>query len=312
MKGFQIPNKTPKPTFWLLAPLFLALVLVCLVLSFVITKLWIAQNKILPAPFKISQEAKMPLIKTDFVPEISATGALIMDADSKMVLYSKNPDLRFSTASTIKIMTALVALDHFRLSDVLTVDNPSDDGSVLGLVQDEKMTFENLLYAMLLPSANDAALTIAQNYPGGQSAFVKAMNDKAETLELYNTQYADPAGLADEGDYTTPFDLARLASFAMQNAEFRKIVGTKEITISDVSDSHVYDLQNLNILLGQDGVNGVKTGYTEEAGQVLVTSKEDQGKTIIIVVMGSDDRFTDTQILLDLVSNNLTYLSIHP
>jgi D-alanyl-D-alanine carboxypeptidase (penicillin-binding protein 5/6) len=174
------------------------------------------------------------------------------------------------------------------------------------------MTFENLLYAMLLPSANDAALTIAQNYPGGQSAFVKAMNDKAETLELYNTQYADPAGLADEGDYTTPFDLARLASFAMQNAEFRKIVGTKEITISDVSDSHVYDLQNLNILLGQDGVNGVKTGYTEEAGQVLVTSKEDQGKTIIIVVMGSDDRFTDTQILLDLVSNNLTYLSIHP
>jgi D-alanyl-D-alanine carboxypeptidase (penicillin-binding protein 5/6) len=312
MKGFQIPNKIPKLTVWLLVPLCLVLVLVCLLLSFVITKLWIAQNKILPVPFKISQEAKMPLIKTDFVPEISAAGALIMDADSKVVLYSKNPNLRFSTASTIKIMTALVALDHFRLSDILTVDNPSNDGSVLGLVQDEKMTFENLLYAMLLPSANDAALTIAQNYPGGQPAFVKAMNDKAETLELYNTHYADPAGLADEGDYTTPFDLARLASFAMQNAEFRKIVGTKEITISDVSGTHVYDLQNLNILLGQDGVNGVKTGYTEEAGQVLVTSKEDQGKTIIIVVMGSDDRFTDTQILLDLVSNNLTYLSIHP
>lgn len=312
MKGFQIPNKIPKLTVWLLVPLCLVLVLVCLILSFVITKLWIAQNKILPVPFKISQEAKMPLIKTDFVPEISAAGALIMDADSKVVLYSKNPNLRFSTASTIKIMTALVALDHFRLSDILTVDNPSNDGSVLGLVQDEKMTFENLLYAMLLPSANDAALTIAQNYPGGQPAFVKAMNDKAETLELYNTHYADPAGLADEGDYTTPFDLARLASFAMQNSEMRKIVGTKEQIISDVSGSHIYDLQNLNVLLGEDGVNGVKTGYTEEAGQVLVTSKEDQGKTIIIVVMGSDDRFADTQILLDLVSNNLTYLSIHP
>jgi D-alanyl-D-alanine carboxypeptidase (penicillin-binding protein 5/6) len=235
-----------------------------------------------------------------------------MDADSKVVLYAKNPDLRSSTASTIKIMTALTALDHFQLSDTLTTLKPSNEGSVLGLVQDEQMTFENLLYAMLLPSANDAALTIAQNYPGGETAFIKVMNDKAKALKLYNTHYSDVAGLADEGDYTTPFDLARLASFAMQNSEIRKIVATKEQAISDVSGTHVYALKNLNVLLGQDGVNGVKTGYTEEAGQVLVTSKGEKGKTIIIVVMGSADRFADTQKLLDLVSNNLTYLSIHP
>ncbi|HUD09726.1 MAG TPA: hypothetical protein VMR77_02910 [Patescibacteria group bacterium] len=312
MKGFQIPNKLQKPAYLILIPLFLVVVLAGLIFVSSIFKVWIQQNKILPIPFAISQEAKMPMIKTEFIPVISATGAIIMDADSKIVLYEKNLNLRSSTASTIKIMTALIALDHFQLADILTTFKPSNDGSVLGLVQDEQMTFENLLYAMLLPSANDAALTIAQNYPGGETAFVKAMNDRAKVLELYNTHYSDVAGLADEGDYTTPFDLARLASFAMQNSEIRKIVATREQTISDVSGTHIYDLKNLNVLLGQDGVNGVKTGYTEEAGQVLVTSKEEKGKTIIIVVMGSADRFGDTQKLLDLVSNNLTYLSIHP
>jgi D-alanyl-D-alanine carboxypeptidase (penicillin-binding protein 5/6) len=312
MKGFQILKKVSKQAYFLFIPLFLTLILLVLILIFSTLKLWNELNKITPISFKIAQEAKMPMIKTDFVPEISATGAIIMDADSKVVLYSKNPDIRSSTASTIKIMTALTALEHFGLSDVLTASKPFPDGSVLGLVDSEKMTFESLLYAMLLPSANDAAVTIAKNYPDGQTAFVKAMNDKAKVLKLFNTHYSDSAGLADEGDYTTPFDLARLASFAMQNVEFRKIVGTKEQIITDTTGSHIYDLKNLNVLLGIDGVNGVKTGYTEEAGQVLVTSKDEKNKTIIIVVMGSEDRFVDTQKLLDLVSNNLTYLSIHP
>jgi D-alanyl-D-alanine carboxypeptidase (penicillin-binding protein 5/6) len=312
MKGFQILKKVSKPTYFLFIPLFLTLILLVLVIVSSTSRIWNQLNQIVAAPFKTTQEAQMPMIKTDFVPQISATGAIIMDADSKVVLYSKNPDIRSSTASTIKIMTALTALDQFKLSEILATYKPSNDGSVLGLVQNEKMTFENLLYAMLLPSANDAALTISQNYPGGQDAFIQAMNNKTKTLELYNTHYSDPAGLADDGDYTTPFDLARLASFAMQNGEISKIVGTKEQIISDVSGTHIYDLKNLNVLLGINGVNGVKTGYTEEAGEVLVTSKNEKGKNIIIVVMGSADRFGDTQKLLDLVSNSLTYLSIHP
>src|ERR1035437_6744527 len=165
MKGFQILNKIDKQVYLLFIPLFLTLVLLGFIFTFSILGLWNHANKISSVPFKISQEAKMPMIKTDFVPMISATGAIIMDADSKVVLYSKNPDIRSSTASTIKIMTALTALDHFKLSDVLTANKPFPDGSVLGLVDSEKMTFENLLYAMLLPSANDAAVTIANNYP---------------------------------------------------------------------------------------------------------------------------------------------------
>jgi serine-type D-Ala-D-Ala carboxypeptidase (penicillin-binding protein 5/6) len=179
-------------------------------------------------------------------------------------------------------------------------------------VAGEKMTFENLLYAMLLPSANDAALVIAQNYPGEEISFIEAMNKKSKELKLFNTHYADSSGLLDDGDYTTPFDMARLSSFAVQNLMLKKIVGTKQKTIWDATGALVYPLTNLNKLLGIDGVNGVKTGYTEEAGQVLVTSKDEKGKTIIIIVMKSEDRFADTAKLLDLVTNNLTYLSIHP
>jgi len=305
-------KKVPQRVYFVFLPIFLLIVLLILVLTSYLAKTWITKNTILALPFNASPEAKLPIIKTEFVPVISARGAIIMDADSKVVLYAKNPNLKSSTASTAKIMTALTALDYFKPTDILTVKEATDDGSILGLIKNEKMTFENLLYAMLLPSANDAALTISQNYPGGEQTFMQTMNNKAKILKLNSTHYMDPAGLLDQGDYTTPFDMARLASFAVQNSEIKKIVGTKEKVIGDLGFIHVYDLKNLNILLGEDGVNGVKTGYTEEAGQVLVTSKEEKGKTIIIIVMKSDDRFTDTEKLLDLVSNNLTYLSIHP
>lgn len=312
MKNIQFINKIPQRVYFVYFPLFLLFIFFVFALSNFLINGWIYQNKVLPAPFVISREAKFPIIKTEFVPKISAQGAIIMDADSKVVLYSKNPDLRFSEASTTKIMTALTALDYFKLSDILTVKQATTEGSILGLYEGEQMSFENLLYAMLLPSANDAAIAIAQNYPDGQASFVQKMNEKARLFKLFNTHYEDPAGLLDAGDYTTPFDLARLASFAVKNDVVRKIVATKEKVIYDASSTSTYDLLNLNKLLGQDGVNGVKTGYTEEAGQVLVTSKEEQGKTVIIVVMGSGDRFSDTTKLLDLVNNNLTYLYIHP
>ncbi|MEK7160345.1 MAG: D-alanyl-D-alanine carboxypeptidase family protein [Patescibacteria group bacterium] len=311
MKDFRLLNKNfIKIYFFFFLSFLLFIFCVLLLLSFTF-KILNYTNKTYLVPFSVSGQAKFPFIKTQFVPQISAKGAIIMDADSKVVLYSKNPDLRFSTASTIKIMTALTALDHFKLTDILTVQKASNEGSVLGLKIGEQMTFENMLYAMLLHSANDAALTISQNYPGSEQAFVEKMNSKAKFFKLYSTHYQDPAGLEDANDYTTPFDLARLASFAVKNDTFKKVVATKKKTVYSLS-GEAYEIENLNKLLGVDGVTGIKTGYTEEAGQVLVTSKKEKGKTIIIVVMGSEDRFLDTAKLLDLVSNNLTYLSIHP
>lgn len=312
MKDFQNLNKIHQKTYFVFLPLSLFILLVIFFFITYILEVSISSNKVLSVPFSVSKEAKFPIIKTEFVPIISAKGAIIMDADSKVILYSKNPDLRFSSASTTKIMTALLALDYFKLTDILIIKGSTYEGSVLGLRKGQQMSFENLLYALLLPSANDAALTISQNYPEGEKAFVEKMNEKAKQLKLYNTHYSDAAGLIDKGDFTTPFDLARLASFASKNPVFKNIVATKEKIIYDEAGSNIYNLSNLNKLLGVNGVNGIKTGYTEEAGQVLVISKDEKGKTIIIVVMGSDDRFQDTSRLLDLVSNNLTYLSIHP
>lgn len=310
MKSF-LPKNNKLPEYLLKLTIFLLFLFIFLLLINFLMVFWVSQNKFQFLPFSVSNVNKVPIIKTEFIPQISAAGAIIMDADSKTVLYAKNPDLRFSTASTTKIMTALTALKFFKLNDVLIVKQATDEGSVLGLREGQQFTFENLLYAMLLPSANDAALAISQNYPGGELAFIDKMNEQAKGLLLFNTHYSDPAGLEDSGDYTTPFDLARLASFAVLNKDIKKIVATKQIVIYDVNGNS-YSIENLNKLLGIEGVNGVKTGFTEEAGQVLVTSKIEKGKTIIIVVMGSKDRFADTSKLLDLVSNNLTYLSIHP
>lgn len=291
---------------------------ICLILLLVFSLLFVADFKVRSSLSEekvlIARESfessEYPILKKSFVPQISALGAVIMDADSKVVLYSKNPELRFSSASTAKIMTALTALDYFKLKDFLTVKNPAVEGAVLGLKAGQEISFENLLYGLLLPSANDAAITLAQNFKS-EDEFVRKMNQNATKLNLYNTHYEDPAGLEDDGDYTTPLDLARLSSFAIKNEIFAKIVSTKEKTVADISGKE-YQLKNLNKLLGFEDVNGIKTGTTKGAGEVLVTSKKEGEHTIIIVVMGSSHRYSDTQKLINMISGNITYLPIRP
>lgn len=263
-------------------------------------------------PFSSNSLSAYPALKKPISPLIFAQAALIMDDESKVVLFAKNEKLRFSMASTVKIMTALVALDYYKMDDILTVLDNNVSGVKVGFQKGEKIRFEDLLYAMLLPSGNDAALTIAQNYPGGVEAFVEKMNEKAKDLYLLGTHFSDPAGLQDDGDYTTALDLGRLASVAMRNEKFSQIVSTKYKAISSIDGSRSYELRNLNKLLGTNGVTGIKTGFTDEAGGVLVTSTYQNGKKILIVIMKSQDRFADTNELLLAIEGNLTFLSIRP
>ncbi len=265
-----------------------------------------------PNPVAHFQPSQYPLLTTKRVPYTSATSAIIMDADSHVFVYQKNTDLRLSPASTTKIMTALIALSFFHPSETLTVKNIIDtQGSGLGLTVGEKFTFENLLKGALILSANDAASTIAQNYPGGEKAFVAAMNEHAKALHLWNTHFGDPDGLDDNQDYTTAQDLVRLASITMQNPLFASIVKTKTATITDITGKNTYSFDNRNILLGYDGINGIKTGFTDEAGEVLATSAVINDHTFYIIVMKSQDRFADTQALLPML-HHITFLSMHP
>ncbi|EKD64657.1 MAG: D-alanyl-D-alanine carboxypeptidase-like protein [uncultured bacterium] len=272
---------------------------------------YVGKNKVESYPLDFSLSS-YPILATKNKPDISALAAVVLDDDSKKPLFSKNANLLFSMASTTKIMTALIGLSYYKMDDILTINSDNIEGVKSGFERGQRVKFEDLLYAMLLPSSNDAAQAIADNYPGGETAFVREMNKHAESLHLYNTHFADPIGLLDEADYSTPLDLARLTSVALENEVFSQIVATKSKVVSDVDGKVSLSINNLNRLLGKDGVNGVKTGYTDGAGQVLVTSREDEGRRIISVVMASKDRFLDTQRLLDLITDNIIYLPIHP
>jgi serine-type D-Ala-D-Ala carboxypeptidase (penicillin-binding protein 5/6) len=215
-------------------------------------------------------------------------------------------------ASTTKIMTALVALNYYKPEDILTIKTAYVPGSGLNFTPGEQFHFMDLMYAMLLPSANDAAQAIADNYPGGVGSFVKQMNEKAQNLHLINTHYADPIGLNDDGDYSTVIDMARLASYAIANPTFVDVTSTKYKIISTSNFSRQYPLTNLNKLLGIDVVTGIKTGTTEGAGEVLVTSVVKNGHEYIIVVMDSNDRFADTSLLLNFIDSNVKYVVPQP
>lgn len=293
----------------------IAFIFIILGLSlFIVNKLLLVQLyffQIKDMPLAVKAPADIPLLSQNYVPDITAQAAYVMDDDSKMVVYSRREELRFSPASTTKIMTALVGLAHYRLQDILTIQRANVTPVVVGFPKGTGVTFENLLYSMFLPSGNDAAYAVGDNYPGGMDGFVAAMNRKAKELHLVSTHYGDPVGLYDEQDYTTVRDLARLASIAIKNPEIAKIVRTKYYTIYD-SSGNQYALRNINELLGKYGVNGVKTGYTEEAGQVLVTSAVLKGHTFIIVVMKSENRFADTEKLLQMIEDNVSFLPIQP
>src|SRR5579872_7418903 len=237
-------------------------------------------------------------------PDISAQAAIIMDSDSKTILYYKNQNQTFPMASSTKIMTALVSLSHYNLNDILVDETYPVEGSIAGLTLGEKMTFRNALYGLLLPSGNDVAVMLAQNYPGGMDSFISQMNQTAASLHMDNTTYIDVDGLSEQNT-SSVYDLAILASKAMSNPVFRQVVGTKNITITDVTGSEKHSLTNLNKLLGEDGVNGIKTGFTDEAEGVLVTSKVEKGHNFIIVVLKSQDRFLDTEKLINLINNNV-------
>ena len=264
---------------------------------------------ILSSPIEIPKPAFYPKKTTSVEPPYtSAVSAIVIDVTSQVVLYEKNEHMSLLPASTTKIMTALVAMDYFAPDDIVQVPQLTEGGSKMNLVPGEQITFENLLYGLLLNSGNDAAETLAKQSVLGYEGFIAAMNDKAKALHLFDSHFQNVSGLESANHYTSAIDLARLASFAMQNPLFAKIVATRAKTVSDVSGTYVHTLENINKLLGVvDGADGVKTGYTEEAGQVLVAAATREGHTILTVVLKSDDRFADSKNLLEWAFANHTF-----
>lgn len=245
--------------------------------------------------------------------QLTAQAVIIRDVDSGVYLYKRNDNELLSPASTTKILTALVTLETFSPDDVITVNTVMNDGQVMGLVSGERITVENLLYGILIHSGNDAAYALAENYPGGVAAFVEAMNRKAKLLHLTRSTFANPVGYDDPGHKMSALDLAQLASVALNDKLISKMVAIPAITISDVTHTYFHNLKNVNQLLGKiPGVAGIKTGWTEQAGENLVTLVERNGRRVIFVVLRSQDRFGETSTLIDWVFSAFEWKEYKP
>lgn len=233
-------------------------------------------------------------------PDTSARNIFIEDLSSGLVLYQKSADEEIYPASTTKIVTALVVLDSFPLDQIITVSRPYPEGEHIGFQPGEKLTVEKLLYALLVQSANDAAEILAENFAGGRAAFIAAMNTKVTQLGLKHTYFKNPTGLDQDGHYSSASDLGRLTAFALNTPLFARIVSTQNAIISSSISTAPRVLTNTNELLGKiPGVLGVKTGFTDKAGQSLISLINRNNDPLLLVVLGSTDRFGDSEKLID-------------
>lgn len=236
-------------------------------------------------------------------PQITAKSALVYDLTHEKLLYSKNPSVRLPIASLVKIMTAVVTLENTELIEVYRVSEQaaSIGENSMGLTSGEQLTAEELLYGLLLVSGNDAAEVLAENFVGGRTNFVSAMNDKAKTLGLTDTFFINPSGLAEESEeYSTAHDLLVLTKYAMNITKFAEIAGTYERVIPYSQYHKAFYLYNdTNLLTTYPGVKGVKPGYTPEAGLCLVTYAENGGHQLIGIILGSESRREEMRELLD-------------
>jgi len=248
------------------------------------------------------------VINTQIIPSITATSVYVIDLDSATPLYAKDQHARLFPASTTKIITALTAMKFFKLDKILTVKRVITEGQVAGLVVGERLTFENILYALLVHSGNDAAYVVADNFPGGYDKFIIQMNEVTKELHMANSRFTNPAGLDATGQYISAFDLSLAARKLLENKELSRIVSTKSITISDVGFTNFHSLTNVNKLLGEiPGLGGLKTGYTENAGENLVSFYTHGGRRYVIVILKSEDRFEDTKNIIQWIITNVAY-----
>lgn len=247
-------------------------------------------------------------------PKINSRYAVVLDRQSKAILYGKNETTKTKMASTTKIMTALIVIENTNLNNIVEVSAKAaaTGGSRLKLKAKDKITVRDLLYGLMLRSGNDAAVALAEYVGGSVAEFAALMNEKAEELGLKNTHFETPHGLDSDEHYTTPYELAILADYALNNKIFAEIVKTKTCTIT--INGYAGTISNTNELLGNlDGVYGVKTGFTNGAGRCLVTSIKRGDLDVICVVLGADTkkiRTVDSVKLIEYTFNNFENIDI--
>lgn len=235
-------------------------------------------------------------------PEISAKGAVLISADTGEIVFEKNSTEKLPMASTTKIMTVLLCLESGNLDEEFTVDSEAIkvEGSSMGLQEGDIVTKYALCCGMLLPSGNDAANAAAVKLAGSIPAFAEKMNDKAKQFGLSHTYFVTPSGLEGEGHGSSAYDMAILAAEALKNETFREICSCETIKLKFGNPPYDRWLKNTNKLLSMyDGVYGVKTGFTDEAGRCLVSACERDGENLICVTLNDRNDWNDHIAMYD-------------
>ncbi len=246
------------------------------------------------------------------LPKTNSRRYIVYDRISKSMIIGKNEDVKSAMASTTKIMTTIVILEKADLNEKVTVSAKAGGtgGSRLGLKRGDKASVRDLLYGLMLRSGNDAAVALAEHVGGSVKGFAELMNEKAIELGLTNTHFVTPHGLDDANHYTTALELAKLTDYAMDNETFAKIVGTKSTTIYINNQSR--QINNTNELLGVlNGVVGVKTGFTNNAGRCLVTETKRNNMDIITIVLGADTKKDRTKDSVNLIEYTFSKYKIY-
>ena len=227
---------------------------------------------------------------------VSAQSSVLLNANTLSVYYDKNAHKQLPMASTTKIMTAVILCENVRLDEVIrvTYEMIAVEGSSMGLLEGDRITYYGLLCGMLLASGNDAANSAAISFAGSAKNFAELMNKKAKEIGMNNTNFVTASGLDDENHYSTAYDMALLASYALNNQIIRDIVSQKSITIEFGNPVHKQSIRNHNRLLSiyKDAI-GVKTGFTKKSGRCLVSAAERDGVTLICVTLNAPDDWDD-------------------
>lgn len=230
-------------------------------------------------------------------PNVSASSAVLINAETEEVFFSKDSHTKRGMASTTKIMTAILAIEHGSLDEKIKIPAAAIgvEGSSLYLKEGEEMSMRELLYGLMLRSANDAAEAIAIVIAGSVDAFAYLMNEKAADLGLESTHFTNPHGLADENHYTTAFDLARLASYALKDETFKEICSTKKISLP----GNRIVVNHNKMLFLFEGALGVKTGFTKDSGRCLVSAAKRDGITLVAVTLSAPNDWNDHTDMLE-------------
>ncbi|MCF2937564.1 D-alanyl-D-alanine carboxypeptidase [Paenibacillus alkaliterrae] len=231
-----------------------------------------------------------------------ARASALMDVESGRLLYSSNGDTSMRIASLTKIMTAIVAIEHGKLTDMVKTSKRAvgKEGSSIYLQLGEKMSLSNMLYGLMLRSGNDAATAIAEHVGGTEEGFVHLMNEKAVFLGLKQTQFKNPHGLDEDGHYSSANDLAKLTAYALKNDVFAEIVRTRVKKVPNPHEKWEYSYINKNKMLAMyEGADGVKTGYTKKSLRCLVSSATRDGQQLVAVTINDGDDWADHRKMLD-------------